>query len=139
MWKKIDNDTEIFETPDRIEAAKKDLASDSREQLLKRIHVFQGSDDHRKAAILLLAEMDKKDSDKKHRIIVIIGIFTLLFAFLAFLLDLIHLPKEKPNTASQELKIEQQDSKPKIQNPSIQKEQVSTIQPQTKKKDIKAK
>jgi|GEM_PF-4570529 len=89
MWKQIDNDTEIFETPDRIEAAKKDLASDSREQLLKKIHIFQGSDDHRKAAILLLAEMDKNDLDEKHKEILKTAKSTNLWAMGAFFVGII--------------------------------------------------
>lgn len=80
------NDSEIFVAmPDPVEDAKKRRKSDSRAQLLKVIHGEFSSDFDLKAAKWLLDEMDKTDSDKKHRIILIIAALTLIVALLTLL------------------------------------------------------
>lgn len=65
-------DPEIFHIPDRIEAAKKDLVGHLREQLQRRTFDYS-SDDHRKAAILLLAEMDKRELEEKHKEVITVA------------------------------------------------------------------
>lgn len=82
---------------------------------------------HIAAKILL-----NKKRNRKNRIIIVIAALTLLFAFLTFLLDVIHWPKEKPNIEAPKTQTELQAPKPKTQNPVLQKKPFLTIQQQSK-------
>jgi hypothetical protein len=77
-----DNKNETFIMPDHLAKAKKRMQGYSHIQLLEVVHAEFPGHFERKAALLLLAEMDAINSDKKHKRILVVSILTLIVALL---------------------------------------------------------